>query len=365
MGLIRIPTPGFNKRTNAPQPSNTRYININYGGLNYCVVRDQSNGFVLPNCTGYCWGRALETTKSTEVDLSNNQGSVWFSQNKQKWDNGTGGYPYLDFINKEVSLPGGVKQSGLSSSDMLKLMNLFVMPGNIICYGEGFSPSTGYTYDENGHVQTIEEIWADADSMDAYNRNNFIGMIVGTITLTAATAYLSYLIMGAINPLIGKFVFWLYKNESINIFLNVVKNLGFKAALKLLTGTPFFDLLDALPDEQFAKVWQAISNYQFYGYYPLYIALSVLLGVIIGGATLSQVLQGMEVIYLPAYKVSESFYSGDTADHAAWETNFVNLQSEISSLSPTVQGIIMVPPKLDNINHTKSNFPWETISEYY
>ena len=76
MGLERIPTPGFNKRTNAPQPTNNRYINVNYGGLNYCVVRDPSNGFVLPNCTGYCWGRALETTKSTRVDLSNNQGSV-------------------------------------------------------------------------------------------------------------------------------------------------------------------------------------------------------------------------------------------------------------------------------------------------
>ena len=368
MGLIRIPTPGFNKRTNAPQPSNTRYININYGGLNYCVVRDQSNGFVLPNCTGYCWGRALETTKSTRVDLSNNQGSVWFSQNKQKWDNGTGGYPYLDFINKEVSLPGGIKQSGLSSSDMLKLMNLFVMPGNIICYGQGFSPSTGYTYDENGHVQTIEEIWADADSMDAYNRNNFIGMIVGTITLTAATAYLSYLLIGAISPAIVDFVIWLSNNQVIKQFLGIAKNLGFKALLKWLTGTPYLDLISNLPPEQYDYMIELVDYLvQMPGFdgYNLYVALSVLLGVIVGGATLSQVLQGMEVIYLPAYKVSESFYSGDTPDHNAWETNFVNLQSEISSLSPTVQGIIMVPPKLDKINNTKSNFPWETISEYY
>ena len=224
MGLSKIPTPGFNKRTSAPQPSNSRYINVNYGGLNYGVVRDQSNGFVLPNCTGYCWGRALETTKSTRVDLSNNQGSVWFSQNKQKWDNGTGGYPYLDFINKEVSLPGGIKQSGLSTSDMLKLMTIFVMPGNIICYGEGFSPSTGYTYDENGHVQTIEEIWADADSMDAYNSNNLIGMIVGTITLTAATAYLSYLLAGGVNLLISKFALWLTGKASFIHFLAIAKS---------------------------------------------------------------------------------------------------------------------------------------------
>lgn len=105
--------------------------------------------------------------------------------------------------------------------------------------------------------------------------------------------------------------------------------------------------------------------YNDYSGYSLYIALSVLLGVIVGGLTLSQVLQGMELVYSPVFKVSESFYSGNTADHQAWETNFVSLQSEISSLSPVVQGIIMVPPKLDKINSIKSNFPWETIDEYY
>lgn len=365
MGITRIPTPGFNKRTSAPQPTNNRYINVNYGGLNYCVVRDPSNGFVLPNCTGYCWGRALETTKSTEVDLSNNQGSVWFSQNKQKWDNGTGGYPYIDFVNKEISLPGGLKQSGLSSSDMLKLLTIFVMPGNIICYGEGFSPSTGYTYDENGHVQTIEELWADADSMDEYNRNNIIGMIVGTITLTAATAYLSYLLVKAVAPAIQNFVIWLLDNQKIRNILTLAKHGQFKSILRFLMGTPFQELLKGLSGPMAQKiVFDPITYYPYDGY-QLYVALAVLLGVTIGGATLSQVLQGIDLVYSPVFKVSESFYSGNTADHAAWETNYVNLQNEISSLSPTVQGIIMVPPNLSKINNTKSNFPWETISEYY
>ena len=365
MAIERIPTPGFNKRTNAPQTTNTRYININYGGLNYCVVRDQSNGFVLPNCTGYCWGRALETTKSTTVDLSNNQASVWFSQNKQKWDNGTGGYPYLDFINKEVSLPGGVKQSGLSASDMIKLMNIFVMPGNIICYGEGFSPSTGYTYDENGHVQTIEELWADVDAADRYKFNQMIGQIVGSIAIGAATAGLVHLLFGpTISPLVAKFVNWLMAHDNMQMLYAIAKNLGFKAALKWLTGTEFIELTNFLTDAQFEELYATLDNTYYTGL-SLYIGLCVLLQVLVTGVALSQLLQGMEVLYLPSYKVSESFYSGDTADHAAWETNFVNLQSEISSLSPVVQGIIMVPPKLDKINHTKHNFPWETIDEYY
>ena len=363
MGLDRIPTPGFNKRTSAPQPSNSRYINVNYGGLNHCVVRDQSNGFVLPNCTGYCWGRALETTKSTRVDLSNNQGSVWFSQNKQKWDNGTGGYPYLDFINKEVSLPGGIKQSGLSTSDMLKLITLFVMPGNIICYGEGYSPSTGYTYDENGHVQTIEELWADVDAANRYKFNALVGNIVGTITLTVATAFLVDFLLGAASPLVVKFAQWLMGNNKLYEFLLVLKNLGFKDAIKLLAGTPFYELVKNLPVETWEKLL-SVAEYYDVGY-QLAFGLAVLLEVLINGVVLSQVLQGIELAYSPVFKVSESFYSGDTADHAAWETNYINLQSEINTLSPTVQGIIMIPPKLSKVNKPKHNFPWETISEYY
>ena len=365
MGLSKIPTPGFNKRTSAPQPTNNRYINVNYGGLNYCVVRDQANGFVLPNCTGYCWGRALETTKSTRVDLSNNQGSVWFSQNKQKWDNGTGGYPYLDFINKEVSLPGGVKQSGLSTSDMLKLMNIFVMPGNIICYGEGFSPSTGYTYDENGHVQTIEELWGDVDAANKYKFNAMVGTIVGTVALTALTSYLTDLLLGPmIDKLTAKFTAWLVANQNIQKFVGVAKNYGLSGILKWLSGTPYKELLKGMTPTQFSWLMDGVLYYDFSSY-NIYVALSILLKVVVDGVALSQILQGMELVYLPSFKVSESFYSGDTADHAAWETNYVNLQSEISSVSPTVQGIIMVPPKLDKINNIKHNFPWETISEYY
>ena len=244
---------------------------------------------------------------------------------------------------------------------MLKLMTIFVMPGNIICYGQGFSPSTGYTYDENGHVQTIEELWGDVDAANKYKFNALIGNIIGTITLTAASAYLVDFLLGALAPAIAKFAIWLTGKG--HKFLVVAKNLGFTAALKLLTGTPFYDLVKNLPVETWQKMFNISEYYKIS--YQIAFALAILLDVTITGVTLSQLLQGMEVLYLPSFKVSESFYSGNTADHNAWETNFVNLQSEISSLSPVVQGIIMIPPKLDKINNTKSNFPWETISEYY
>ena len=147
-------------------------------------------------------------------------------------------------------------------------------------------------------------------------------------------------------------------------FLAIARNLGLEAARKFLSGAPLLELSKTLTDAELTKLIDIVTHYDDTGS-TLVFALSVLLGVIVGGATLSQVLQGMELVYSPVFKVSESFYSGNTADHNAWETNFVNLQSEISSLSPVVQGIIMVPPKLDKINNTKHNFPWETISEYY
>ena len=147
-------------------------------------------------------------------------------------------------------------------------------------------------------------------------------------------------------------------------FLAIARNLGLEAARKFLSGAPLLELSKTLTDAEIAKLIDIVTHYDNTGSILIF-TISVLLGVIVGGVTLSQVLQGMELLYSPVFKVSESFYSGNTADHNAWETNFVNLQSEISSLSPVVQGIIMVPPKLDKINNTKSNFPWETIDEYY
>ena len=173
--------------------------------------------------------------------------------------------------------------------------------------------------------------------------------------------------MGTIHPLIAGFVIFLIQNRKIQTFLNIAKNLGRKAILKYLTGTPYRNLVKNLSDDNFSRMVEIVEYYEFDGW-PLFIALYVSLGTILyeaNGATLLNLLDDVDLVYSPIFKVSESFYSGDTADHAAWETNFVNLQSEISSLSPVVQGIIMVPPKLDKINNTKSNFPWETISEYY
>lgn len=62
----------FVPRLTEPSRSDKRWINVNYGGYNYCIVRD-STGNVLPNCTGYVHGRWMEIG-NTNTDYSQTYG---------------------------------------------------------------------------------------------------------------------------------------------------------------------------------------------------------------------------------------------------------------------------------------------------
>ena len=50
----------FIPRTRAPAENDPHWISTAYGGLNECLIIDRNNGSVLPNCTGYAWGRMYE-----------------------------------------------------------------------------------------------------------------------------------------------------------------------------------------------------------------------------------------------------------------------------------------------------------------
>lgn len=56
-------------RLTPPDPYDTRWININYGGLNHCIVRNSVTGSVLPNCTGYVHGRYMELSNSDSCPM--------------------------------------------------------------------------------------------------------------------------------------------------------------------------------------------------------------------------------------------------------------------------------------------------------
>ena len=72
----------YSPRLSAPSTTNSYYMHTSYGGLNECI--HISGGSVLPNCTGYAWGRSYENLGS-RPNLSKNNAERWYGHNK---DNG-------------------------------------------------------------------------------------------------------------------------------------------------------------------------------------------------------------------------------------------------------------------------------------
>ena len=102
------------------RPTNEKYyLNINRGGLNPCirVVGDS----VLPNCTGYAWGRFYEES-GIKPNLPTN--------NAEDWYHASDGY-------ERGSIP---------------------RLGSVICYRSGIA---GISSDGVGHVAIVEKIYAD------------------------------------------------------------------------------------------------------------------------------------------------------------------------------------------------------------
>jgi surface antigen len=71
----------FIPRLEAPSDDDLNWIKTTHGGYNKCIVIDEVTGSVLPNCTGYAWGRFLEENNITDCNLSRGNGGVWYSHN--------------------------------------------------------------------------------------------------------------------------------------------------------------------------------------------------------------------------------------------------------------------------------------------
>ena len=67
----------FIRRTRAPAETDNHWINTAYGGLNECIVIDRKDGSVLPNCTGYAWGRMYELIGSKPL-LPKTDAKTWY-----------------------------------------------------------------------------------------------------------------------------------------------------------------------------------------------------------------------------------------------------------------------------------------------
>lgn len=121
----------FIPRLTAPSGNNKYYIKTTYGGYNRDILIDKVTGSVLPDCTGYSWGRFLEIAGITDCKLSTGNAEDWWGYND--------GYPR----GQEVKL------------------------GATICWRKG---KVGVGSDGYGHVGTVEAIEGDfvTVSMSAY-----------------------------------------------------------------------------------------------------------------------------------------------------------------------------------------------------
>lgn len=79
----------FVPRLTPPISDMPYWINVNNGGFNRCIVIDSSTGSVLPNCTGYAWGRFLEEAGLTTCNLSTANAGLWYGYTDDGYERGS------------------------------------------------------------------------------------------------------------------------------------------------------------------------------------------------------------------------------------------------------------------------------------
>jgi len=78
----------FVKRLTAPDKDNKYYLKLDKG-YNKCIRGNNANGInngkydVLPNCTGWCYGRFLESQALTSCELPTSNAENWLEHNKK------------------------------------------------------------------------------------------------------------------------------------------------------------------------------------------------------------------------------------------------------------------------------------------
>lgn len=136
----------FTPRLTQPPNTDTHWINVNYGGLNPCILGYPSYGYgnCLANCVGYRYGRAWEILGS-DPGLCINQGAAWYNYND--------GYPR-------------------SQTPAL---------GAVACWDDGAS----------GHVAIVEELqYNNGQIVSAtISESVYNGVFFRTATITAASGW--------------------------------------------------------------------------------------------------------------------------------------------------------------------------------
>ena len=228
-------------RNKAPTSENKLYINKSYGGENIFAAKD-SSGFVLPNCTGYCYGRCLELGGGV-ITAPNGDANQWIDNADKSWGR-IKKHANNDF---RVRFPGMSKETlKLTQSQAKKLLSLpgWLQPNSIACFDSNGkqSAATGWNYGNSGgpgHIVTIEQIVYDSYDVSAYVRTVLQELInkhcVNPETIDLYTMYLE-LKYGDIKKWFKKY-FNIDIDLKIQELINKISTLGSIASIIGLVGT--------------------------------------------------------------------------------------------------------------------------------
>lgn len=77
----------YTPRLTAPSTSDLRWIQVDYGGYNGCIVGSSGPPSVLPNCTGYVHGRCMEIAgiNTDSMGLSFGNAVTYYSWSDDSW----------------------------------------------------------------------------------------------------------------------------------------------------------------------------------------------------------------------------------------------------------------------------------------
>ena len=228
-------------RNKAPTSENKLYVNKSYGGENIFAAKD-SSGFVLPNCTGYCYGRCLELGGGV-ITAPNGDANQWIDNADKSWGR-IKKHANNDF---RVRFPGMSKETlKLTQSQAKKLLSLpgWLQPNSIACFDSNGkqSAATGWNYGDSGgpgHIVTIEQIVYDSYDVSAYVRTVLQELVnkhcVNPETIDLHTMYLE-LKYGDIKKWFKKY-FNIDIDLKIEELINKISTVGSIASIIGLIGT--------------------------------------------------------------------------------------------------------------------------------
>ena len=130
-------------RLTAPPATDRNWINVQYGGLDECIVINRSTGSCLPNCVGYAWGRWRELL-GKRPNLSTGNAENWYGHVSDGYERGK--TPKLGAV---ICWRSGI--AGKGSDGYGHVMVVEEINGNkIICSGSDYSGRRFYTKELSG-----------------------------------------------------------------------------------------------------------------------------------------------------------------------------------------------------------------------